>query len=145
VSTILTHTLADVLRTHLIAEGVVEEVAGTNWPCYLNHLPDTDNNTVTLYDTEGRSDGRDMQPGAQTASHPGVQLAIRGAGFRQTWAKVKAITEALDLVRKTAITHKTINYILEVITRPGDPINGGLDQERKQRFTINVLGSFKEA
>ncbi len=138
---------ADILRYLLVALGHgVLPVAGGNysngvWPIYVDGEPSAPDETVTLYDTEGRDSGRDMVGGSRFEHH-GVQVRVRGKDHASAYAKARrlAISMDVDLYQENVEVGDN-RYIVQCVDRQGDVLRLGRDAPNSNRrlFTVNVM------
>lgn|SRR3990167_993558 len=141
----LIHSPADVLRRVLITLGHGVNPPLTTWPIYAAGEPNTPDNCITVYDTEGRNDGRSMIDGEQW-EHYGVQVRIRSTTHKVGYAKAQAIAEALDQeIYDEVETIDTTTYLLHSVSRTSRVLALGKDTPNSKRtlFTINALVSLK--
>jgi len=132
---------ADVIRQLLIELDLGTEQAGT-WPVFVSFLPGTPDNALGIYDTAGKMNGRIMRTGEKIV-HPGVQVVVRGSSYIDVIKKVTDIALALDAQCRTIVVMDSANsYILHNVSRSGDVIPLGVEQEgdrRRHLFTINAV------
>jgi len=141
----LAHSPADILRYSLIALGLGADPTAVSptWPIYVGAEPNVPDNVITLYDTEGRSDGR-MNPTGERAEHHGIQVRVRAINHTTGYAKARAIAVALDeSIVLTTVTISGTTYLIHAVSRTSDVIPLGKDVSTSKRslFTINALAA----
>ena len=150
----LTHSPADVLRRVLIALGfgtAPEDDPLGSWPIYAAYEPDLPDNVITLYDTAGVHQGRDMITGEVFERH-GVQLRIRSTTHPLGYQKTRALAVALDeSIYQESVTlddpgvGTATSYLVHAVSRRGilalgKDVPGG----KRSVFTVNALVSVRE-
>lgn len=119
----------------------------SNWPLYISSMPDGDDVKVdcgSIYDTAGMLDGK-LSSG-KVVVHPGIQLRIRSDDYEQGYAKIEAITLALDDVVRDTVTVSGDSYLLENVSRstPIVPLGSERGYKRRFLFTVNFLITLKK-
>ena len=136
------HSQADILSRVLITLTLgTDPEDGSAWPVNVNSEPSKPDNCITVYDTEGRIDGR-HQPTGNVQSHPGVQIRVRGKDQTTARTRIAAIAEALDQqVYRESVTIDAIIYCLQSVSRTSDPLWIGKEAPPAQRalFTLNAV------
>lgn len=96
-----------------------------DWPAYNAISPDghdnanVPDNMVTIYDTEGKSDGRDMAPGGEQVEHPGLSIFVRSLDYDEGYIQAKKLKTALARIARTQVTYKGYTYSIQAVhTRP---------------------------
>ncbi len=116
------------------------------WETYISFMPDEPNIAIGIYDAAGRPDGRVMT--GEKIIHPGVQIRIRHPIYRTGAQRVRAIATALDNQIKTVVAVESdTSYILHNVSRQGDILSVGMDEQDKQRrhyWTINAVLTYAE-
>lgn len=138
----MTHSPADIVRKLLVdaGQGVASDNTSTDWQCFASGEPSNPDNCITVYDTEGTSDGRHMVNG-QLQYHYGIQLRIRGIDHKTGYDKAQTlrtwISEACYLA---TVSIDSSRYLVHAITHIGQVIALGKDVPRSKRnlFTINA-------
>lgn len=132
---------ADVVRQLLINLGL-GGVLTAAWPVFSAFLPEDPDNAICVYDTPGVLDGRLMRTGEQI-EHPGVQVRVRGLGYRETFQKAANIALALDAQMPVEITFTDPATVVTIknISRSGAVMPLGMEEgtRRRYNFTINAL------
>lgn len=144
----LLHSPADITRRLLIALGIGADPELSNvWPIYCGSEPDAPDNCVTVYDTQGQSDGRSMN-GGELFTQYGVQVRIRasthaGGGH----AKADEIRQALaEQVYDEAVHVGSSTYLVGCYSRIGDVLALGKDAPTSKRslYTLNALVTVRQ-
>ena len=135
------------LRTFLVDSAIVQSPStATDWPAYLQSLPDGDSikdNAVMLRDSIGNKDGR-LQAG-ETIIHTGCTVVVRSKAYEDGWDKINAIAVAFDAISNEDVTYSSgVIYRLHSISRqPIMPL--GVEPGTKRRWMwemrINVTMS----
>jgi len=132
---------AEIIRQLLLDLDLGGEVAGS-WPVFVSFLPGTPDSALCVYDTAGKQDGRIMSTGDQVI-HPGIQIMVRGFVYPEARAKAESIAAALDAQQRSEVVMESdASYILHNVSRTGDIIPLGVEQEgdrRRHLFSINAV------
>jgi hypothetical protein len=142
-SGLLNHSPADIVCQLLISLGLVDDPLGTGtatgWEGYVSNESSVPDNVVTVYDTQGKPDGRVMTSGEQQEHH-GFQLRVRGADAQVGFAKARALAVALDqTVLRNSVTLGTSTYLVQAVSRTGEVIPLGTEPgTSRELFTINA-------
>jgi Bacteriophage minor capsid protein len=114
------------------------------WPCYASDEPDGPDSVITVYDTQGRDDGRSMIDG-ERYEHHGIQIRVRAVTHREGYLKARQIAVAID----QAVINKYVAfgdgtgraYNIPCISRTSNVIPLGKDTPNTKRriFTINAV------
>ena len=123
---------AEILRQALIVNGIPI-------PIYVSSEPDLPDECLTIYDTAGLSEGRNMLDG-ETIQRYGVQLRIRARNYKEGWNIATIIKEILEKLHNQVLYVSTFEYELyhcaEISTIiPLPPV----DKSSRRLFTINCL------
>lgn len=146
----LTHSPAKILQQLLIDLGVVASVAsGNSWPCFHSLEPDSPDQCVTTYDTEGRTGGRVAF--GETLEVHGVQIRIRALDVETGNSKINDIVTAMDddvnrnLVTVSGVGPVVVSktYRVHAISRSGSISRFGLESPTSERtiWTVNFIMS----
>jgi len=142
----LTHSPADVVRHLLIAlsQGTLPSDSGS-WPVYCGRIPSTPDSAIVVLDTEGVKTGRTMPDGEQQGMH-GVQIHLRSTNHAAVFTKARTVAVQLDTqVNRDTVTISSSTYLVQSVSRVGDPIAVGKDVDTKRDiFTINALVSVRQ-
>jgi hypothetical protein len=140
-SGIIAHSPSDVVAHVLwgLELGTDPEANGA-WPAGVGGEPDSPDNCITVYDTTGRSLGREGPTGRRTEYY-GIQARVRAAAHTVGWAKANAIAVALDRASYVRVTIDGIGYRMETFIRTGPVISFGEARTQSPRrvFVINGL------
>ena len=145
-SSTTTHSPADILRYALIELGVGTLPSDDDvWPICAINEPDLPDDCITVFDTLGLVDGRNMIDGS-LAIHEGVQVHIRAADNLVGRAKAAAVLNALaESIRLTNVTIGDNIYVLFAVTRIGGILPLGTeDGTSRVIFTINAVVSLRQ-
>lgn len=147
----LTHSPADVIRNLIIdlAHGTAPSDED-DWPVYVGNEPDTPDNVITVYDTAGRLDSKNMTDG-EVVEHPGFQVRVRSASQNQYYAgynKIDAIAKALDAVTVATVQVGDVagtgdaTYTVTAATRTSSILAFGAAETgltKRSVFTVNFI------
>lgn len=146
---LLDHSVADIVAQLLVDLGVAVS-AGTNsvsqWEAHVNREVDKPDEAITVYDTEGRSDGRVMVTGA-LQSHPAIQVRVRARDHETAHARAKAIADKFDtVVYHNTVTLDSTQYCVQSISRTSSFSFAGTDAPTSKRviFTINAYVTVRQ-
>jgi len=115
-----------------------------DWPLYISSMPDDEVNCGAIYDTAGVLDGKLMT--GEVIIHPGIQLSIRSNDYETAYAKIEAITLALDDINWDTIVVEGTTYQLQNVSRatPIFPLGSERGYKRRFIFVVNFLMSLKK-
>lgn len=141
----LLHSPAHILQRLLIALGLgtAPPPPVAAWPVYRSHEPNLPDNCITVYSTEGQSDGYSQIDGEDLCRR-GVQVRVRAETDDVGAVKAEAIAHAFDQIAyDEEIAIGASAYVVHVITRTGNVIALGRDAPDSDRrlFTINAVAS----
>ncbi len=146
-SSLLQHSPADILGQLLIDNGQASDPTGTGaWPLSIGLEADIPDNVLTVYDTVGQNDGREMVTG-ELLSHEGIQLRVRAADKRTGYAKANALRAFLsETVKRNTVNLDGVSYTVNCAVKIGQvlPIGDDVPNTRRKLFTLNFLLSCKE-
>jgi hypothetical protein len=114
-----------------------------SWPIYIGSEPDLPDSCITLYDTQGRTQGRDQTSGEMIEFH-GFQVRVRGATHTLAETKIYAISESIDInVKRDVVTLSGTQYLVHAITRasPVSALGRAVSGSRRFLFTLNAIAS----
>lgn len=117
---------------HLAAIGEGTVGGSGQWSLHAAREPAHPNETVSVYDTEGRTPDPD-----NGLYHPAVQVRVRHRDYRTAYAKAVAIRDAM-----TALGGFTVGANRYVGAWPiSEPSSLGYDEEDRARvvLTVNLL------
>lgn len=145
-----TNSPAEIVLQYLLdyspSDPVGNEPDADEWPIYFSQVPTEPDNTITVFDTAGRGDGR-LGRTREVITHPGIQVRVRGATHAVAWAKVLQVIAALDAVQRTNVVLEGKTYQIATITRQGTPMFMGPEPQSDRTrllFSINALLSVRE-
>ncbi len=117
----------------------------TKYPVFVGSMPDSPDNAVCVYDTEGFKDGRDMR-NKQSIIHPGYQVRVRGLDHPTGYAKIRDIQRLLDTLGSFVVVIDGTRYTIAAITQVSGILSLGEEPEAKRRngFTFNGTITFRE-
>ena len=117
-------------------------VGSEDWPVFVSFLPDVPDESICVYDTAGRLDGRLMLTGEQV-EHPGIQIRVRGKDYSDTHKKAQAIAVELDSQKRKLVELESGEFFTLInFSRTGSILSLGMEQEgdrRRFHFTINAV------
>lgn len=116
-----------------------------SWPVYATDEPGDPDNVVTVFDTEGTSDGRAM-PTGEAMYHPGVQVRVRAADPLTGYKKADEIRRAMaQSVNLYAITVGSTAYLVNCFARISQVRSLGKESPNSRRriFVINAVVSLR--
>ena len=139
-STLLTHSPADVIRWLLINNGQGSDPdLGQAWPIYASSEPTGPDNCLTVYDLQGTEDGREHH-GGEILEHPGWQVRVRAQDHRTGWTKLNAVRVWMsETACMEVVTIEGTADLVWAFTRIGNVIPLGTDVAKTKRhlFTLN--------
>lgn len=147
-SVTLLHSPSRIIAALLIAGGQGADPAISPvgaWPVYANTEPDTPDNCITITNTEGSSDGRDMDSG-ELDQHWGLQFRFRGTTNPITLAKVMAVRNWIaKSVFQTKVTVEGTVYTVWSLNKISSPIDLNKDKPNTMRsiYTINCTSPIR--
>ena len=142
-SGLLNHSPAEIVQSLIIEElglGAAPEIpTADNWPVYASHHPDTPDDSICLFDTEGRLQGRTQVDGEMHIHH-GLQIRVRSLDY-SGYAKAQQLAHALDTeVLRLAVVVDSHSYLVHCLTRTTDVLPLGFEQgSRRRLWTVNFL------
>lgn len=142
----LTHDPADILRYTLIgaSQGTLPTTNGS-WPIYTSQEPNTPDNCITTYNTQGQLQGR-IQKSGLYVEKPGIQIRIRATDHTTGHSKAKSIEAALDAVYDDNVTISSNSYEVHAVHRTASIAYLGKDSPSSNRhlFTLNVTVTIRQ-
>ena len=150
----MNHSPADIIRRLLISlgQGTLPS-SNSAWPIYAHNLPDTPDNAIVLYDTQGELHGRSGADGGVMDEHHGLEVMVRSSSTNTGGQKVRDIADALDQqVHNDEITltdnvgTTTTTYNVVAVTRKSGPLYLGTDTPDSMRylFTLNSIVAIRQ-
>lgn len=142
---LLYHTAQRIVVELLIDLGLSQayNTTGASWPTYYNNEPDEPDQCITVYSTQGTSDGRLMSDG-EVQEHYGILMQFRSTDADTNELKARAVATGLDsFTPRTIVTISPHTYQVINMSRSGNINYLGRDRENKNRFlhTINYLAT----
>lgn len=138
------HSPSEILRRVLIGLGVAADPPAGPWPIYRGNEPSNPDNCLTVYDTEGMSDGRSMIDG-EAYEHPGFQLRIRAVGHGTGHAKASelrhALAERIGMLAVGVAGGSAVTYLLHSANRLSGVISLGKDVPDSKRYLFTINGT----
>lgn len=138
----LQHSPADIVRRLIVraALGSAPELGGT-WPVYASGEPHAPDHVITVYDTEGKENGRTM-PDGEAQRHVGVQFRIRCTTHPLGYRKASDIrTYISEISYQESITLGDVAYLVRCFSSIGQVLSLGKDVPNSSRvlFTLNAM------
>lgn len=136
---ILAHLLADLDQGVVPMDGVT--YANGDWPIYVAGEPSAPDDVVTLYDTTGRQQGRDMVFG-QVFEHHGVQVRVRATDHEAAYVKCRELAVKMDTgIYQDGVTVGANRYVVQCVDRQSDCFSLGRNAptDNRRLFTVNVM------
>lgn len=137
----LNHSPAKILADLLVSLGFgVAAPASSGWPVYVGSEPTSPDEVITIYDTAGVTNGRDMVVG-ERSEHRGLQLRFRAGDYLTGYVKASAVADALDKqTGKVTVTIGATTYTIWTVVRRSDVISLGRKVDKSQRdvFVLNA-------
>lgn len=141
----MTHSPADIIRTLLITLGLgVDPDSAGQWPIFSDREPTAPDEVITVYNTQGRSDGRVME--GEVQGPRGIQVRLRSKTPQSGWEKADAIRTALaESIYRNIVVVGAVRYLVQSVAKIGDVIALGKDSTNSQRnlFTINAVTTIR--
>ncbi len=141
------HSPADIVAYLLAELGVGSQPTdNTSWPVFVSGEPDTPDNCITVYDTEGNDHGRNMVT-SEAMGHKGIQVRVRGANHQTGFVKADLISSYLEEIYDRTVSVDGTAYTVHCFTGIGDVLSLGRDtpQGSRRLFTLNALVDVKQA
>lgn len=143
----LSHSPADIVRYLLVQLGQGTLPSSNDaWPVFVSSEPNLPDQAVTVYDTAGHYDGRNMRGGEKYEFH-GVQIRVRGVNHQDAFQKANGLAVALDVsVNRSKVPIGVNRYMVYDVSRTSGPLNLG-NEENTNRiiFTINAVVSLRQS
>lgn len=116
------------------------------WPCYVGVEPDSPDECITLDDTTGQGDGRDMN-GGELNAHMGLQFRFRSLTAKSGWTKAQAVRAWLsEQVFAMTVTIDSSTYRVHCFSKIGQVLKLGTDGPNSKRWlhTLNAMISIRQ-
>lgn len=137
----MTHPPARIAAQLLTDVGLASAFGGaTNWPVYVGDEPDTPDEVVTVYDTDGPTFGRLMVTGEVTG-HDGLQFRVRSVTYAGGRRKADQIVETLsEDVYQRVVSVGSETYLVQTVNGLDSVLSLGRDKpgSRRHLFTVNA-------
>ena len=145
---VLTHSPADVLRRILIdlGHGTSPSDEGT-WPISVGVELDSPDNTITLYDTVGKQNGRLMTSG-ERQEKPGIQVRVRAVSHVVGYTRAQLIaTQMATNIYLISIKLDSTTYEVWSVSRTTNVLALGRETPTSKRhlFTVNAIMTLKQS
>lgn len=116
---------------------------GDPWPIFATGEPSNPDDCVTIYNTQGQSDGRTTVDG-EIQEHHGFQVRLRSANKDSGHAKLSELRRVMAEVlyqRSVAIPGVASRYLIHCVAKLGSVLEVGTDSPGSTRtiFTLNGL------
>lgn len=143
----LMHSPAEILRKLLLDRGLGTDGASRSaWPVFTRNEPPAPDDCITLYDTQGTSDGRAHVDGTQF-QHYGFQLRVRSGQDRDGWQKSSLVRDLFNRQVHNAVVVMAddTRYVVYAVTRVGQVVPIGKEESSKRNlFTLNGTVSVRK-
>tara|TARA_R110000824_G_scaffold172434_1_gene350259 strand:+ start:347 stop:796 length:450 start_codon:yes stop_codon:yes gene_type:complete len=140
----LLHSPARIIRELLIdlSSGSATSDLTDDWGAWVNTLPDSPDEVITVNDTTGLLNGREMIAGEVLTMH-GIQIIVRDNDQSEGYVKANEVAVAMDGVLRSSVTIDSSTYLVQAISRKGDTIYVGVDVPRSNLhlYSINATAS----
>ena len=149
----LNHSPADVVGQLLVDLGLgtsadVDTDADLGqWPVGVGNELEYPDETLTVYDTAGRTDARFM-PDGHLAEHHGIQLRVRGRDQQTAHLKARGVRRSLltDVYDRTVYLADDVGtaataYVVHAVVGAGNVLSLGknVPNDARSLFTVNFL------
>ena len=135
------HSPAEIIRK------LLDEWGANGWQVFATNEPDEPDQTVTVYDVDGASDGRSMCDG-ELWNHWGIQVRVRSDEHPDGWLQMNAIRNffSMNVNQAIVVMDDGSAYIVWCITNIGQILPLGQDKPRTKRslFTLNCRVPIRE-
>lgn len=142
----LRHPPARIIQQLLVDLGLGVDNPDGTWPIFVNHMPDSPDNAIAVYDTDGKQFGRNSNEG-ERQEHYGIQIKVRQDRVDETvQRKIDAIKVAVDeTIYREDVTISSRTYLVQAFTRTSNVLQLGLEPvSRRRLYTINGTVSLWE-
>lgn len=112
---------------------------------YAGSEPTEPDNCITVYDTEGQADGREMV-GGEILEHIGIMFRVRGKDHPTTYSIAANLRKAIaEQIRLNNLVLGSATYTIWCFSKIKPIFFLGRDMARSQRyvFTVNCLASIE--
>lgn len=114
----------------LIEDGICQPDLTLAWCCTTVQMPDGEmvpDNIISVVDREDVSKGRYLSDGNYRLD-PHVYIAVRAVGLDNCYARIRKLTDCLDVIRRRVVEYGNNMYCLESAKRTMMIQNRGKDQ-----------------
>ena len=134
----LTHPPEYVVKSLLEANAI-------GWTTYASLHPDQPDNSLCVYGTDGRTEGK-IQFTGETVTKFGIQVRIRANEYLPGYAKAKVVHDLFDAVYKQQVTIDSSTYLVHAIHNSGNVFSLGLElaATRRRLWTVNAVATITE-
>jgi hypothetical protein len=144
---LLTHPHVEVIAKLLVdlGEGTQRDTNSSGaWPIFIGTIPDSPDSCIVINRTTSRIGGW-FQTG-DADEHFGFQILVRALGSSAAEAKVDSIIGKFDrTVNCTTVTISSSSYCVYAITREGDAIPLGTEEESERYlFSLNAVVALRQ-
>lgn len=146
----LDHSPADIVRRLFVSLSLgtlpSSSQAEGDWPIHAALEPDSPDSVITIYDTEGVTQGRIQIDGEIQEQH-GIQVRIRARSHQAGYPKANDIVQAMDkTIYRNTVTIGSDTYLVHSVTRTGGILSLGkqVPLNKLNLFTINALVSVRQ-
>lgn len=130
------NTPAEILRSFLIKDTVVEDHTGSSWPSVYGFFPDDkadfSQDAVCFYDQDGPKEVKQMN--GSIVERPHVLIQVRAANYGDGYKKAVAIKRIVDSYVSVFTSVDNTYYLIENAKRTSTIIPMGQDIGTKRRF-----------
>jgi hypothetical protein len=140
------HSPAEILQQLMKVAQAAGNVGDPTFQIYATLEPDLNDDTVTIYDTDGMSDGRSMIDG-ELWNHWGLQFRVRSSRHATTWTKANAIRNWLSTgINMAVVLLGGSSYLVWCVTNIGQiiPLGKNVPQTKRSLCTINARTPIQE-
>lgn len=116
------------------------------WRCFTGDEPDTPDEVLTVYDTDGPTFGR-IQKTGEVTGHDGFQIRIRSNLYQTGWDKGVGVIEALSqTVYQRTVSVGSEAYVVQAVNGLASLLALGRDKPSSRRclFTVNGTVVFRQ-
>lgn len=142
----LSHEPARIIRELVVGIGLGVNPVSANlsplpWSAFNGVEPSQPDQCLTVYDTDGQSDGRHMIDG-NLWYHYGFQVRIRSREKHEGYQKADSVRHTFaEAVYMTPVHVGTSSYLIQCIAKIGGVLYLGQDVSKTKRFlhTVNAI------
>lgn len=117
-----------------------DPASGDPWPIYSTNMPDTPDNCMTVFTTEGVRQGRYMITGAYHY-RSGFQVLVRSSTYTPGLDKIKEVIEYLETVYQEPVTILSDTYTVHSVSITSGPLPLGKSVEDSKRYLFSMNGT----